>query len=547
MKSFINPHNNPIPPSNNNNNIKKELYDIEQLLSVGYISHLPYLANNHQELASLATHHLCPCCRKELSYTNLFHESINLTMSSTKVYSAIQQCNCGFDVPFHAIVNQLSPQQQKKTIAKKDDTSTQQARAHITLPTVTTNTSDNYSCLHHRNVEEINFQCRYLLHLALYDEAIVLIEQLTNHYPSHPLLPFYKAFALEKKGHHQKALQYYDTCLDLDVECEEAWHNKALILMQLNRTDEANYNLARYCRLQTLTGTNNETNLRNSIEASKILFSSNGLFGELRIMQNCTVRQLAINNEIEGSFWLENNEPSSIPAGDYTAGFLLAGCYTDADNVPTNGLMLGLGAGAGAIALLNNFDRLHLTVIEIDPTLIIAAIKYFPLLTHFIKTGRLTIICQDAIDYVSKMAIEFDFILIDLYQGDLSYPNQFRGKNFLNKLARSSKLIGINLIQPKTWQQYQQVIKDFKSAGIILKSCLPTGIHGTCEVPYQNRVLFSEVVDNVTNFMPYDHLQVSYLQLSFRRDFMNMVLRCESINEHKDLNLITTSTSPATH
>jgi len=496
----------------------KEIHNLEELFSSGYLSYLPYRAQNKQELVIFATNHTCPCCKTALLSQNAINNISALSTCPTNLYSFNQQCCCGFDVPFHIIASNSPSFSIKKTSEKQ-----------IGAKEKTKNSSINNNI---NSLETINLHCRYLLHLALYDEAIVTIERLTNHYPSHALLPFYHAFALDKKGRQGQALNYYDNCLDLDPECKEAWHNKALILHHLKHTEEANFHLMRYCRLSSKS---QEVELRKNLLASKLLNNTDGLFGKLRVMQNSTVRQLTINNEIEGSFWLKNNKPSNIPAGDYVAGFLLAGCYTMADQYAVKGLMLGLGAGAGVVSLLENFNKLQLTVIEIDPNMIGLAIEYFPLLKHFLQTGRLTIICQDAINYVASMATQFDFTLIDLYQGDLSYPSPFREKNFLSKIASSSHLVGINLIQPQNWQQFQQVIDEFSHAGISLKSCFPTGVRGSGELPFQNRVLFSEVVDNAINFIPYLRVEANYLHQSFRRDFMHMLLRCENLAENKKI------------
>ncbi|MFT5759008.1 MAG: spermidine synthase [Alteromonadaceae bacterium] len=497
--------------------------NVEKLFSIGYLSYLPYRAHNLKEFVTFSTHHTCPCCKKVLPVQS---EIDNISLFETckaNLYSISRQCSCGFDVPFHIIVSNLPSTSLTKILNNKKNA---------------LDSSDKIKFMDSNNLETINLHCRYLLHLALFDEAIIFIEKSTNDHPSHALLPFYKAFALDKKGHHKRALHYYDNCLDLDPECGEAWHNKALILGNLKRQEEASYNLVRYSRLDMGAEQINKASLRKSLQASKVLFSTEGVFGEIRVMQNSTVRLLTINNEVEGSFWLKNNKPSNIPAGDYVAGFLLAGCYTMADTTPVNGLMLGLGAGAGVIALLENFNQLHLTVIEIDPNIISTAIGYFPLLKHFMQTGRLTIICQDAIYYIATISMKFDFILIDLYQGNLSYSSPFREKEFLRNIASSAKLVGINLIQPQSWQQLQQVIDDFNQAGISLKSCFPTGVRGNNKLPYQNRVLFSEVVDNAVNFIPYQHIDANYLHQCFRRDFMHMLLRCENLTEYENIQSI---------
>jgi hypothetical protein len=82
--------------------------------------------------------------------------------------------------------------------------------------------------------------------------------------------------------------------------------------------------------------------------------------------------------------------------------------------------MVGLGSGAGAVALLDNFPALDLTVLEIDPAVIDLACEHFPLLNHYQDLGRLRLVRCDAERYLQEAhqrGERWDVGFCDAYQG----------------------------------------------------------------------------------------------------------------------------------
>ena len=500
----------------------------------GYISTSPYMAAGEDKAQQQSTKHNCPCCNQTLDYRLSDWRFLVFNKSKVRFLSEIAQCQCGFQVPFHVV---LVPDN------------------HQPDPGMLTFISNLDHESKKPTLEMINLECRYLLHLGLYQEAVNQVDTLMLDNPSYALLAFYKAYALEKLGQTKRALQLYEVCLDLDAECDEAWHNKALIFRELNRFDEANFNLVKYCRLCQALNKKQETELYQCLQAGDVRCAEEGQFGEIRVIQTSTTRLLVVNQEVEGSFWLSDGQPSNVPAGDYAAGLLLAAVHFQADQRPVSGLVLGLGAGAGVIALLCNFARLKLTVIEIDQQVITIACQYFPLLNHFIQSGRLTIICQDAVAFVDKYKRQmtqiywpvlwskprkqknvnntpterFDFAIIDLYIGDLRFPSQFMSSAFLSNLNKIANLLGVNVLAPPSVQAYHNKLTHFTAAGVNMKVCYPTGLRGDKELPYQNRVLYNQVIKHTLSFLPYSTEEPDYIHQAFRRDYMHMVSRCESL------------------
>jgi hypothetical protein len=83
-----------------------------------------------------------------------------------------------------------------------------------------------------------------------------------------------------------------------------------------------------------------------------------------------------------------------------------------------NVLMLGLGSGAGAVALLHQFPGLCLTVVDVDVAVIAAARTGWPLLTHYEKEGRLNLVESCAWRFLEETEDVWDMALIDIYRGE---------------------------------------------------------------------------------------------------------------------------------
>jgi hypothetical protein len=161
-----------------------------------------------------------------------------------------------------------------------------------------------------------------------------------------------------------------------------------------------------------------------------IISKSTGMFGPLWVLDYDGTRLLTIKNQVQGSCYLapagpEGLVPGPVAASPYMTGWLLAG----AQNPHGSGLMIGLGSGCGAVAMLNSCPGLDLTVVEIDPAIIAAALTGFPLLDYYQNQGRLHIVTSDATAYAQEAIArgdQYDLALLDAYQGsnDLHVPDE---------------------------------------------------------------------------------------------------------------------------
>lgn len=108
---------------------------------------------------------------------------------------------------------------------------------------------------------------------------------------------------------------------------------------------------------------------------------------------------------------------------------------------PKNCLVLGVGGGTVISELINNYPRMNIVGVEIDPVIIEVGQKHFGLESQ----QNIELITRDAVDFVSyEKGNKYDLIIADLYLG-LFNPPSVRSESFLKNLKRIMKSNGIVL------------------------------------------------------------------------------------------------------
>lgn len=120
---------------------------------------------------------------------------------------------------------------------------------------------------------------------------------------------------------------------------------------------------------------------------------------------------------------------------------------------PESILLLGLGGGSALFWLRRRFPKSHLTVVEIDPVMIEIARKYF----HIGRIKDLTIVNQDAVEFIKKTKQNFSLILMDCYQG-FKTPAGFVDVKVLQKMKRAGENVLLNRLY---WDQHKIITDDF--------------------------------------------------------------------------------------
>jgi hypothetical protein len=180
-----------------------------------------------------------------------------------------------------------------------------------------------------------------------------------------------------------------------------------------------------------------------------------GKFGPVTVRDLNGTRSLLINSQVQGSAFLdENNKPTPISSSAYSYGWLIAGL----NHPEGSGLSVGLGSGQGIIMLLDQFQDVDMTVVEIDPVVVETALEHFPLLQHYVDLGRLNIVVDDATNYLDNIDGIFDFGLSDAYTGKGQLVNSYH-----KLLARQCESIYVNVIDTSEGLEIVKVLRDFNN------------------------------------------------------------------------------------
>ncbi len=149
-----------------------------------------------------------------------------------------------------------------------------------------------------------------------------------------------------------------------------------------------------------------------------------------------------ITSKINGTLeitWMNGKKVLDSETANYSYGSLqrildygLSKIYFDSK---ANILLLGMGGGSVIETLKKKYNhRGHITAVEIDPVIIRLAEEEFDI----IQSNNLSIISQDAYNFINKCNTDFDLIIIDIFI-DLKVPNKFYSIEFWDTLTRQLK------------------------------------------------------------------------------------------------------------
>jgi spermidine synthase len=111
---------------------------------------------------------------------------------------------------------------------------------------------------------------------------------------------------------------------------------------------------------------------------------------------------------------------------------------------PKSVLVIGGGAFTLPSAVLKEFPKIRLDVIEIDQGLVKIAKEYF----DFKPSANTSVYVADASSFVEKLDSKYDLIIMDVYE-EASIPEAFQNDLFVHKLASKLEdkgVIAMNII-----------------------------------------------------------------------------------------------------
>lgn len=164
-----------------------------------------------------------------------------------------------------------------------------------------------------------------------------------------------------------------------------------------------------------------------------LIFSEEDDKGPVEVIDTPTIRYLHTGSSIQQSSMIFD-DPFALEM-EYNQVMMLPLLFNmEAKRV----LFLGLGGGAKPKFLWKHFPNCHVDCCEWSSLIIDVATRYFAVPND----SRMTLICQDAFNFLEQVSSLYDFIWIDLYLSNEISPHL--GKEpFFDKCKRALKPDGI--------------------------------------------------------------------------------------------------------
>ena len=461
----------------------------------GYLSTHAYYPKTESDLYNLAGQHKCPCCGAYQIYSLNDWPAYMKSQEGRKTVSLTSLCECGFSVPFYAVVNYL--------LDPFDGLNSN-------------NIQHTPPIIYPSSKEATLFECRFLIHIGKYEYALNFISSDQGIALSDFDLHYFKGYCHERMEHLEQALNEYDQCLTINPRQGEAWYNKWCILTKLGRIDEADFHKTKYEEYTLTTG--NLIPAKHRHDIYNIKGQACGLNGKIQVIDHGNKRSLLINQEVQSGVWLSHGQASDIPSNSDASGLLLNGCHFQADQCTTTGIVLGLGSGAGIISLLANFDQLNLIVVENDPCIVQMVLRHFPKIKPYLENHRLKIEICDAYEFVKKVINPVQFIVIDLYQGNFEPCPRLFDIEFFKIAHTKCELLSVNLKHPESHYDANSLIHYFSWPGIELAHAHRLESSYIAGYEIFHTILFNQQIKHVDEFIPYKNRE-DFLSVAFRRNF----------------------------
>jgi spermidine synthase len=149
-----------------------------------------------------------------------------------------------------------------------------------------------------------------------------------------------------------------------------------------------------------------------------------------------------------GSPWIQGAMRIARPWSlelEYTRDLMFPLLLRGGDDWPRSVLQVGLGAASITRFLHRHFPATKLTVVEIDPLVVVAAYQYFRLPG---ESAHLQVVEGDAADFLATKDRRFDLIVVDGYDGKGRAGMLDTESFYLNCLRRLTRdgMLSVNLL-----------------------------------------------------------------------------------------------------
>ncbi len=385
-----------------------------------------FIPQSQSEAESLVRSARCPACGQSKGRAR-WGETVNLGFVLAR--EAVKTCACGFQTRLRLVVNEIARVKTPGVMPAAEALASTGARGLLEDP----------------DWEEGMVGVDAAIFRKDWTSALERGESLVFARQNDARAWYNLGWLYGERGRWREAAAMYQRACALDAEFADAWHNLSVMFARLGKHHEARLALEQHRRLRP-------DEAEDPWKGMEPMATADGLYGRVSVVQDSRARRMIINGQAQGGAFLDppatafeaeaGPGPGAAPESVYTCNWLLAGlCHPRG-----RALMLGLGSGSGAAALLASFPDLAVDAVEADPAVIDLAAQYFPLVDVYRRQGRLRIHQTEAAAFLADAGDDYQFAALDLYKGDARIDPVFLDAAFLQRLHRRVQAIWINLI-----------------------------------------------------------------------------------------------------
>ncbi|MDJ0838237.1 MAG: tetratricopeptide repeat protein [Acidobacteriota bacterium] len=413
-----------------------------------------------------------------------------------------KECACGFKNRLFFVVNDLSMERSEQIIPSQKALMLAREQGLLEDP----------------GYHESQARLALAEHAGDLDRALEIAEDMVLDFRDDAAAWYNLGWFLGEKGRYREALAAYDKAGELNPHMADAWYNKAIVCARMGLYTEARLCMERCLVLRPdleIAG----------VEACREIAGKEGMFDRVAVLESVKMRKMMIGNQVQGGAFNEPDAPKAargvekgpgpVPESIYTLAWLIPGQMHPDARV----LMLGLGCGIGAVMLLRQFPAMRVEAVEADPVVIDLSRRYFPLVAHYLKEGRLVIHHAEAVHFCREATQTYDFVLHDLYRGLSKVSADTVDADFIDILKRLAPATWINLVGRLDRPYLQGVMRTFRDTGLPFAAMFPLISPQSWGLIDSNWVLATEAPDfsTVAPFIPFQEFDPPAESVSMMR------------------------------
>jgi spermidine synthase len=193
-------------------------------------------------------------------------------------------------------------------------------------------------------------------------------------------------------------------------------------------------------------------------------------YQQVRVSENDVFRYLILNNTFHAVMWKAEPTFLALPYSHVMMGVL------PVLETPTRGLILGHGGGSLAKWLAKHWPNLELDVVEMDPSVVNAAAKFF----DYTPPENHHVVVQDARTFLRNNPTQYDVVWVDVFARHL-IPFHVTTQEFFEELREHVKpdgAIAVNLASSDAAANVRRAEAVFTTMGLAFENITAYGVAG---------------------------------------------------------------------